>query len=92
MIVILMIYSFILSFYSKDKSYLYYSFYLLTLIYHQSNYLGLTKIYLPLEFIQNIEIKMALTKVALMIVSASLFAIYFLKTIEIPFLKCGIEY
>jgi two-component sensor histidine kinase len=86
MIVILMIYSFILSFYSKDKSYLYYSFYLLTLIYHQSNYLGLTKIYLPLEFIQNIEIKMALTKVALMIVSASLFAIYFLKTIEIPFL------
>ncbi len=86
MIIILMIYSFILAIYSKDKSYLYYAFYLLTLSYQQSSYLGLNQIYLPLDFVHQVEIKMALTKVALMIISASLFAISFLKTIEIPLL------
>ncbi len=86
MIMILMIYSFILAVYSKDRSYLYYAFYLLTLSYQQSSYLGLNQIYLPLDFVHHIEIKMALTKVALMIISASLFAISFLKTVEIPLL------
>ncbi len=86
MIIILMIYSFILSLYTKDKSYLYYSFYLLTLVYQQGSYLGLNQLYLPLEFITNIEIRMANTKIALMIISSSLFSIYFLKTKEIPIL------
>ena len=86
MIMILMIYSFILSIYTKDRSYLYYSLYLLTLIYQQGSYLGLNQLYLPLEFVINIEIKMANTKVALMIISSSLFAISFLKTKEIPIL------
>ena len=86
MIIILMIYSFILSLYTKDKSYLYYSLYLLTLIYQQGSYLGLSQLYLPLEFVTNIEIKMANTKVTLMIISSSIFAIFFLKTKEIPLL------
>ena len=87
MIIILMIYSFILSIYAKDKSYLYYSLYLLTLVYQQGSYLGLNQLYLPLEFITNIEIRMANTKIALMIISSSLFSIYFLKTVEIPILN-----
>ena len=86
MIVILMIYNFILSLYSKDRSYFYYSFYLLTLLYQQGGYLGLNQIYLPLDFVHNIEIKSGLTKVALMIISASLFAISFLKTKQTPIL------
>ena len=86
MIIILMIYSAILSLYAKDRSYLYYSLYLLTLIYQQSSYLGLNQLYLPIEFVTNIEIKMANTKIALMIISSSLFAIHFLKTKEIPIL------
>ena len=87
MIIILMIYSFILSLYAKDKSYLYYSLYLLTLVYQQGSYLGLNQLYLPLEFITNIEMRMANTKIALMIISSSLFSIYFLKTKEIPILN-----
>jgi len=86
MIVILMIYNFILSLYSKDRSYFYYSFYLLTLLYQQGGYLGLNQIYLPLDFVHNIEIKSGLIKVALMIISASLFAISFLKTKQTPIL------
>ena len=84
MILILMIYSFILSIYSKDKSYLFYTFYLMTLSYQQGSYLGLHQLYFPIEFITTIEMKMANTKIALMIISSSLFAISFLKTKEIP--------
>jgi two-component sensor histidine kinase len=86
MIIILMIYSFILSFYAKDKGYLYYSLYLLTLIYQQGSYLGLNQLYLPMEFVSNIEIRMANTKISLMIISSSLFSIYFLKTKSLPHL------
>jgi len=86
MIIILMIYSFILSIYAKDKSYLYYSLYLLTLVYQQGSYLGLNQLYLPLEFVNNIEIRMGNTKIALMIISSSFFSIYFLKTRELPLL------
>jgi two-component sensor histidine kinase len=84
MIFILMIYSFILFFYTKDKSYLYYSFYLLTLLYQQASYLGLTQLYLPQEYVIDIEIKLALFKVTIMLISSSLFAIFFLKTKEMP--------
>ena len=86
MIIILMIYSLILSLYTKDRGYLYYSLYLLTLIYQQGSYLGLNQLYFPVEFVKNIEIKMANVKIALMIISSSLFAIHFLRTKEIPIL------
>jgi two-component sensor histidine kinase len=79
MILALMLYSFILSFYSKDKSYLFYSFYLAALIHQQMGYLGLTQIYFPLSLI-SIEMKMVVFKIATMIITASLFAMYFLKT------------
>ena len=84
MIFILMIYNFTLFFYTKDKSYIYYSFYLLTLLYQQTSYLGLTQLYLPQWYVINIEIKLALFKVSIMLISSSLFAISFLKTKEMP--------
>ena len=86
MIVILMIYSFVLSGYMKEKGYFFYGLYLLTLLYQQGSYQGLTQIYLPEDFVKSIEIKLAVTKVTLMIASASLFAIHFLKTKSIPLL------
>lgn len=86
MIFILMIYNFILSLYSKDKSYFYYSFYLLTLLYQQSAYIGLSQIYLASDFIQNVELRTGLFKVTSIIISGALFAIYFLNTIKIPLL------
>jgi len=75
----LMLYSFILYFYTKDKSYLYYSFYLFALVYQQFTYLGLTQIYFPLSFI-HIDMKIPVFKVNLLVITAALFAMHFLKT------------
>jgi len=86
MIIILMIYTLLLSIYTKDKSYLYYGFYLLTLSYQQATYLGLAQLYLPLYYSINIEIRLPVTEVSIMIISASIFASSFLKTINIPYL------
>ena len=84
MIFILMIYSFILFIYTQDRGHLYYSFYLLTLLYQQASYLGLTQLYLPEWYVINIEIRLAVSKVTIMLISSSLFAISFLKTKEMP--------
>ena len=78
-VVALMLYSFILHFYTKDKSYLYYSFYLFALVYQQMTYLGLTQIYFPLRFI-NIDMQIPIVKVNLLVITAALFAMHFLKT------------
>jgi two-component sensor histidine kinase len=86
MIAILMIYSFLLSVYMREKGYFFYGLYLLTLLYQQGSYQGLTQIYFSVDFVTNIEIKLAVTKVTLMIISASLFGIYFLKTKSVPIL------
>ncbi len=78
----LTLYSFILFFYVKDKSYLYYSFYLFSLIYQQITYLGLTQIYFPLSFIA-IDMNIPVFKVNILIITAALFAMHFLKIQEI---------
>ena len=75
----LMLYSFLLYFYTKDKSYLYYSLYLFALIYQQSTYLGLTQIFFPLEFI-HFDMQIPVLKVNLLVITAALFAMHFLKT------------
>jgi len=75
----LMLYSFLLYFYTKDKSYLYYSFYLFALVYQQFTYLGLTQIYFPLSFI-HFDMQIPVFKVNLLVITATLFAMHFLKT------------
>jgi len=74
----LALYSFILFFYVRDKSYLFYSFYLFALIYQQITYLGLTQIYFPVEFIL-FDMKIPVLKVNMLIITAALFAMHFLK-------------
>ncbi len=86
MILILFLYSLMLSVYTRDQSYLYYSFYLLTLAYQQSTYLGMAQLYFPLYYSTHIEIKLPITEVSLVIIAASLFASSFLKTVNIPIL------
>jgi len=80
-----MIYSFILFFYTKDKSYLFYSFYLFALIYQQLTYLGLTQVYFPVSFVE-IDIQITIFKITLLVITAALFGMHFLKTKEIPVL------
>jgi len=85
MVLALMLYSFLVSFYTKDKSYSYYSFYLFFLIYQQMTYLGLTQIYFPPYFII-IDISIPIIKINILLITAALFAMYFLKTNQRPIL------
>jgi two-component sensor histidine kinase len=87
-IIALMIYAFVLGFYIKDKSYLFYGIYLFALIFHQITYLGLTQIYLPKWFIE-FDIKITIIKISILIITSALFAIYFLHSKNIPALDRG---
>jgi two-component sensor histidine kinase len=78
MVMALMLYSFLVSFYTKDKSYSYYSFYLFFLVYQQLTYLGLTQIYFPPYYVA-IDISIPVIKISLLIITSALFAIHFLK-------------
>ncbi len=85
-IMALMLYNFLISLHTRDKSYLYYSIYLFALVYHQVSYLGLTQIYLPSTF-NAIDIQIPNLKGTFIIVSSSLFAMNFLKTYTMPTLN-----
>ena len=85
MILALMFYSFLVSFYTQDKSYSFYSFYLFFLIYQQLTYIGLTQIYFPPYFI-HIDISMPVIKINLLIISSALFGMHFLKIHRRPLL------
>jgi two-component sensor histidine kinase len=78
MVLALMLYSFLVSFYTKDKSYRYYSFYLFFLVYQQLTYLGLTQIYFPVYFV-HMDIAIPMIKINLLIITSALFGIHFLK-------------
>jgi two-component sensor histidine kinase len=79
MVVALMFYSLFLSYYINDRSYFFYSLYLFFLIYQQITYLGLTQIYFPKWFIL-FDLYIDIIKLALLIITAALFAIHFLET------------
>ena len=85
-IMALMFYSLLISFYSKDKSYFYYGLYLLALVYQQISYLGLTQIYLPPAF-NLFDMKIPNFKGAFVLITSALFAMHFLKTHKIPTLN-----
>ena len=74
----LMIYAFLLGFYSQDISYFYYGMYLFFTLTHQVTFLGLTQIYFP-HWLILFDMPLAITKLALGLFFAILFAISFLK-------------
>ncbi|MBD3792370.1 MAG: hypothetical protein IE918_09575 [Campylobacterales bacterium] len=77
-ILTLMLYSFILSLFIKEKSYLYYSLYLFALLYQQITYVGLTQIFFPPWFV-TLDMKISIMKVTFLIITSALFAMHFLK-------------
>ena len=77
------LYNFFVSFYTRDRSYFYYSMYLFALIAQQATYLGLTQVYLP-PWLNAIDIRSANIQGAVIIVFSALFAIHFLKTSTMP--------
>ncbi len=85
MVIALMLYSFLVYFYTKDKSYIYYSFYLFFLIYQQLTYLGLTQIYFP-PHLAIIDITIPVIKINILVITSALFAMHFLKINRRPIL------
>lgn len=80
------IYSLLLFFYTKDKSYYLYAFYLFTLMFQQLTYIGFLPLYAPSWFV-DLDNLIVVPKVSLMIVAAAFFAKNFLKTERFPALN-----
>ena len=74
----LMIYSLLVSFYARDKSYFYYAMYLLFLLWHQISFLGLIEVYLPKWFVLA-DMRLVIPKLGFILIFSVLFAISFLK-------------
>lgn len=82
-LIMLFIYNILIFLYSKERAYLYYCLYLLTLIFQQATYLGMTQIYLPPWFIHYDNLSVVL-KVNIMYISAAIFAQSFLLSKKHP--------
>ena len=74
-----LIYAMVLFFYAKDISYLYYSFYIIVLLFQQLTYIGLLPLYMPLWFTR-IDNLIVVPKVGAVIIMGIVFARSFLKT------------
>ena len=71
--------SILLYFYLRDDSYLYYAFYLMTLIFQQMTYVGFLPLHAP-QWFTEIDNMIAVPKLTLMIIAASMYAMHFLGT------------
>lgn len=74
----LMLYSFILSLYIKDKSYLFYSIYLFVVLYDQSRFVGISHLFFS-EYLMLFDLKVTIVRIYLLVVSSALFTMYFLQ-------------
>ena len=82
-LLMLYVYMTILFVYTREKSYIYYSFYLFALIAQQATYLGVSQIFLPswLLYYDNLGV---VFKVNMLYITAAVFAKSFLQTKEYP--------
>jgi len=78
-IIMLFVYNLLLFGYTKENAYLFYCFYLITLIFQQATYLGISQIFLPqwLIYYDNLGV---VFKVNIMYIAAAMFAKSFLQT------------
>ncbi|GEM_PF-2790199 len=83
MLLSLALLSVMMYFYSRDRSYLLYLFYLGALIFQQLTYTGFLPLYAPAWFTR-IDNLIVVPKVALMIIAAALYARAFLRTEQWP--------
>ena len=75
----LFVYNMILFIFTKEKTYIYYSFYLMSVLFQQATYLGITQMFMP-EWFNYYDNLSVLLKVNLMHITAALFAKSFLQT------------
>ncbi len=87
-LIALILHSFLQFVYIRDKSYLFYGFYLFSLIYQQITYLGLSQIYFP-SYVMSHPMQTSIFKVTLLLITASLYSMHFLKAKEIPHIYKG---
>ncbi len=73
----LMVYSFVLSIYIKDKSYFFYALYLIPLLVYQFKFVGLMQIYFPKELIE-LDLKGTVIRFYVLMITNALYAMYFL--------------
>ena len=69
--------------YLQDVSYLYYGFYLLTLLFQQMTYVGYLPLHAPRWFTE-IDNLIMVPKISIMIIAAALYAMHFLTTEQFP--------
>ncbi|MDA3946443.1 MAG: ATP-binding protein [Helicobacteraceae bacterium] len=74
-----LMYALLLFVYTKDRSYLFYTLYLSTLLFQQMTYVGFLPLHAPLWFTA-VDDLIVVPKVAMMIIAAAWFAQSFLKT------------
>ena len=82
-ILMLLSYNMLLYIYTKENVYMFYCFYLLTLMFQQATYLGILKMYLPQWFIYYDNLNVVF-KVNIMYIAAGIFAKSFLQTHAYP--------
>jgi len=82
-IIMLLIYNSLLFIYTRENAYIFYCFYLLTLIFQQMTYLGVSQIFLPHWFIYYDNLNVVF-KVNIMYIAAAIFAKSFLQTEAYP--------
>ena len=73
--------SLMLYLYLRDDSYLFYAFYLLMLLFQQTTYVGYLPLHAPAWFTQ-IDNRLMVPKIAMMIIAAAWYAMHFLGTDE----------
>lgn len=78
MIASLALYSFVMGFYMREKSYFYYALYLGTLLYMTLGYLGFTSLFFSESYIA-FDYRLSIVRVYIITIATALFAINFLK-------------
>jgi two-component sensor histidine kinase len=80
-----LIYAMVLYFYANDISYLFYSLYIIILLFQQLTYVGFLPLYMP-EWFTYVDNLIVVPKVGMVIITGILFARSFLKTKNYPHL------
>ena len=79
MIIAFLLYAAALAIYTKQRSYLFYIFYIAALLFQQLTYLGFLPLYMPRAFTA-VDNLLVVPKVAAMVITAAFFARSFLRT------------
>ena len=82
--------SILLYFYIREPSYIYYSFYLLMILFQQMTYVGFLPLHAPLWF-TSIDNLLVVPKVGMLIIAAAWYAMHFLGVEKFPKIRRGYQ-